>query len=95
MIVLVLQLQGLLVDGGRPRQEAFGRVEIRDANELPEGAGGVTDAHVQVAERVGQRPVARLLLDEPYILLDGAVEPTLAEALLRALERRVPVDGHA
>ena len=63
--------------------------------ELRDGAVGVAGAHVQIAERVDRVPVARLILDQPHVFRDGSVELSLAEQLLRLLQRRVAIYGTA
>ena len=49
-------------------------------------------ADVEVAERVGAVPVARLRLDDLHVLCDGSVDAALLECFFRALERPFTVE---
>ena len=78
----------------RLRQEPFFAQAVGDADELLDRLVDLPGADVEIAERVGGVPVARLILDEAQILRDGRFELALAEQLLGVLECGGAIDGH-
>ena len=88
------QFEDLLVDRARLRQEPFFAQAVGDARELLDRLVHLSGADVEIAERVGEVPVAGLIFDETQILRDGRFDLALAEQLLSVFECGGAVDGH-
>ncbi len=65
-----------------------------DARVLLRGLVGLARPRVQIAERIGGHPVARLVLDDACVLDDGGIEPPLTKQLLPLLQRIFTIEGH-
>src|SRR5262249_39767053 len=85
-LVVRLDLEDLLVERGRTRVEALVRQVVGDLLVLGGGPVDLTGAHVEIAERVAQVPVARLLFDQADVFRDGGIELALTEQLFRFLQ---------
>ena len=94
MLVLGSQLEDLLVDGAGLRQEPFFAEAVRDACELFDGLVQLPGANVEIAESVGNVPVAGLVVGEAQVLRDGRFDLALAKQLLSVFECGSAVDGH-
>ena len=74
VLVVGLELEDLLVERGGLWIEPFVGEVIGDARVLLDALVELLGADVQVAERVGAVPVARLGLDDLDVLGDGGVD---------------------
>ncbi len=91
--VVLVDLEDFLVERGGLRVEAVAHEVLGDARVLADGEIGLAGARVEVTKRVRGVPVARLVLDQPDVFGDGAVQTTLTEKLLRLFQRVVAVEG--
>ena len=81
-------LQDLLVERRGLGVEALGRRNARRcAVYCADGLRRLARPDVEVAERVGGVPVARMVLDHAKVFRDRQIEATLAKQLLRLLQR--------
>ena len=95
MIVAAADFEHFLIDGRRARKEALSVKVVGGALELLRRALGIASLHVQVAKGVGGIPVARFVLDQPDIFLDGGGHLALLEKLLCLPECVVSIGGHS
>ena len=94
LLVVRLELENLLVEGARLRQEPVVVQNRGDADVLFDGLVDLAGAHVEIAERVGRIQVARLILDDAEVLRDGRFDLALAEQLLGISECGDAVKRH-
>ena len=67
---------------------------IGDARVLRDRLVRLVRAGVEIAERVGRVPVARLVLHHAEVLRDGVVDAALPKQFLRLLQRVFTIEGH-
>jgi hypothetical protein len=94
MLVIRLELQDLLVDGARLRQEALFVDAVGDARELLDGLVDLPGADVEIPQRVGDIEVARLIVDKAEVFRDGRFDLALAKQLLSVFQGGGAIDGH-
>ncbi len=91
-LLVRLELENLLVESGGLWIEALARQVVGDARVLRDAFVELIGADVEVAERVGAVPVARLGLDDLHVLGNGGVNLAEAEGLLRRFQRGVTIE---
>ena len=93
-VLVVADLENLLVERRRLREEALVEQMIRDGGEPGDRVIGMAGTNVEIAEGVHRAPVVRLIRDELDVLRDGSVELSLAKQFLRPSQRLVAINRH-
>src|SRR5258705_12818479 len=94
VLVIGLELENLLVDGGGLGADAFLVEAVGDLAVLRDRLVDLTGARVEVAERVGEVPVAGLILDQAYVLRDGVGQFALPDQFLGVAKRGGAINWH-
>ena len=94
VLVIRLQLEDLLVDGGGLRARALVIEAVGNLAVLRDRLVDLAGARVEIAERVGEVPVAGLILDQADVLRDGVGQLTLTDQLLGIPERGSAINRH-
>ena len=95
VLVIRLELEDLLVDGGGLGAGAFVVEAVGDLAVLRDGLLDLSGARVEIAERVGEVPVAGLILDQAHVLRDGVGQLALADQFLGVTKRGGAINRHS